>query len=209
MKKRILENLKMGLVKARLPFIKKRNLKNLEMGLVKANFVCIHKKQKSLWVERGFEEQRNYPIFLHKLKRDETVMLGIPKTIIEFGINNFVNAKVLEASTCFGTYGMGGPGFFGLLCDTKQGHFELTLTIWGSGQYVMMDGRVIECHPVYIEQYNPWIQRTDKELNSILIGAVINSIELSAAECKMILKFIDNTEHEIVIYRYNKNLPPM
>lgn len=189
--------------------MKNRNLEDLEMGLVEANFICIDKNQKSLWEERGFEEQRDFPIFLSQLEDNETVMLGIPKTIIEFGLNNLIYAKVLEASTCLGTYGMGGPGFFGLLCDTKKGPFWLTLAIWCSGQYVMMDGRVIECHSDYSRQYNPWLNKEDDNLNSILAGSVINNINLSADECKIGLTFIDNSDHEIVIYRFSTHLPPM
>lgn len=69
---------------------------------MEANFIWIDNNQKSLWLKRGFEEQRDYPIFLCELKDNETVMLGIPKTIIEFGISNFINAKVLKASACLG-----------------------------------------------------------------------------------------------------------
>lgn len=179
------------------------------MGLVEANFVIIDKHEKSLWVERGFKEQRKYPIFLYELEDDETVMLGIPKTINDFGVSNFVGSKVLEVSTCLGTYGMGGPGFFGLLCDTMQGHFWLTFTVWCSGEYILLDDRVIECHPNYNEQYTPWRCETDDELNSILLEAVISVIDLSDSECKMSLRFIDGTHHEMIIYRYSEKLSPM
>jgi hypothetical protein len=187
----------------------KRNLEELNMGLVEANFVCIHKSEKAIWLGRGFEEQRDFPIFLGELNDDETVMLGIPRTISDFGASNFEGAKVLKISTSLGTYGMGGPGFFGLLCGTKQGHFWLTFTVWGSGQYVMMDKRVIECHSAYSEQYSPWRNKGDDELNFIFAESVITNINLSAEECKINLTFIDGTNHEMIMYKYNKNLPPM
>lgn len=179
------------------------------MGFVEANFVIIKKHEKTLWVERGFEEQREYPIFLYELEDDETVMLGVPETINDFGVSSFVGSKVLEVSNCLGTYGMGGPGFFGLLCDTIQGNFWLTFTVWYSGEYIMMDGRVMKCHSVYNGQYTPWICKTDHELNSILSQAMISDIDLSDSECKMSLRFIDGTDHKIVIYRYSEKLPPM
>lgn len=188
---------------------KKRNLMELDMGFVEANFVIIEKNEKTLWVTRGFEEQREYPIFLYELEDDETVMLGIPKTIHDFGVSNFIGSKVLKVSTRLGTYGMGGPGFFGLLCDTMRGHFWLTFTVWDSSEYIMMDDRVIECHPDYNRAYTPWKCKTDNELNSILSEAIISIIDLSDSECKMSLRFTDGTDHEIVIYRYSEKLPPM
>jgi len=41
-------------------------------------------------------------------------MLGIPSKIEEFGIEKLKNSRITDVSTLCGTYGMGGPGFFGL-----------------------------------------------------------------------------------------------
>jgi len=187
----------------------KRNLEDLKMGLVEANFVCIDKRDKSLWLERGFAENRDYPIFLNELEDDETVMLGIPETIDGFGTDNLVDAKIIDVSTCLGTYGMGGPGFFGLSCDTAKGAFWLTFTVWGSGQYAVLDDRVIECHPQYNDQYNPWWSRNRDECKSIVIGAVIKQVELFDTECRIVIEAEDGGRHQVMIYKYSEKLPPM
>lgn len=179
------------------------------MGLVEANFVCIEKKDKQMWLERGFEEQRDFPIFFGDLEEEETVMLGVPKTITAFGTALFIEAQVVEVSTRLGTYGMGGPGFFGLLCQTLQGTFWLTMTVWSSGEYVMLDGRVIECPSQYEAQYHPWQIGDDEEINVLLKDATIKGIDLSDTECRINFECRNGMQHEAVIYQYHDQLPPM
>lgn len=185
------------------------NLQKLDMGLVEANFVCISKKDKPLWIQRGFEEHREYPLFLVDLEEDETIMLGVPRNIVEFGQEHLIHSEILEISTQLGTYGMGGPGFFGLLCKTEQGNFWVTITVWASAQYALLDQRIVECHPSYDDEYDPWIKDQDEELEQILRHAVITSIHLDDSQCKILLKYKDNTEHELVIYKNNEKLPRM
>ena len=194
-------------------YMSKKDFKNLKMGIVEANFILIDKKDKSIWIERGFEEDRKFPLCRRKLKSYETIMLGVPKTIIEFGIEKFIGATIIEACTYHGTYGEGGPGFFGLSCDTKQGIFYLIFTVWCSGEYSMIDDRVIECHPKYNNQYNPWYLWDDSgiitDIGNILSGTVVKNIELLDSECRIILQFNDDTEHKMFFYKYNEKLSPM
>jgi len=197
----------------------KRNLEELNMGMVKANFIDISVFQKRKWIKREFAEYKkcNYMAYWNRLipiyNPFKTVMLGEPKTITGFGADNFIDSKILGASTFHGTYGMGGAGFFGLLCDTKKGQFNLIYTIWASSEYVLLDGRVIECHPNYINQYNPWeahgeIKYKISGKNSVLKDAVITGIELSKQECKMTLNFKDGSMHKMIFYNYSDKLPP-
>lgn len=179
------------------------------MGIVKANFVCIDKKDRQLWVERGFEECQDFPSFFALHEGKETVMLGVPKTIVEFGIDNFIGAKVLEVSTHLGTYGMGGPGFFGLLCETRSGDFWLTMAVWAASEYIFIDERIVECHPKYDKQYNPWHTETSDIVDFMLKGATIKNLTLSETECRISLKTSNCIEHEMLICKFNENQPPM
>jgi hypothetical protein len=52
-----------------------------------------------------------------------------------------------------GSYGMGGPGFFGLELVAKGRYPRewLVLTLWGAGEWLLLDVEWVEAHP---NQYN-------------------------------------------------------
>lgn len=52
-----------------------------------------------------------------------------------------IGARVEEISMRCGTYGQGGPGFAGFRIGTDR---WLILTIWGSAEWLSLDGRPIE-----------------------------------------------------------------
>ena len=87
---------------------------NLNMGLVKENFVIAKKDDKNFWEARGFKKIRKYPIFRYKPNSSEIIMLGVPLSIEAFGNEVLKNSHIVDVCTYCGTYGMGGPGFFGL-----------------------------------------------------------------------------------------------
>lgn len=65
-----------------------------------------------------------------------------PLTLAEYGVNRIVGRKTIDMSTCIGSYGMGGPGFFGL-CLAKTESFPeewLILTLWGATSWLQLDG---------------------------------------------------------------------
>jgi hypothetical protein len=57
--------------------------------------------------------------------------------------------KILEWSPYCGTYGQGGPGFFGLKLEAKDQIPEewLILTLWSASDWLEQDGRWITAHP--------------------------------------------------------------
>lgn len=67
-----------------------------------------------------------------------------------------VGRRVLQWSSHRGTYGMGGPGFFGLELEAKDDHPQewLVLTIWGAASWLLLDGRWIEAHPKFYDIQN-------------------------------------------------------
>lgn len=51
-----------------------------------------------------------------------------------------VGRTVDEICLYVGTYGMGGPGFFGLRLGTEW----LVVAIWGAASWILVDGRIVE-----------------------------------------------------------------
>lgn len=188
---------------------KKSKFLNLEMGLVKENYIVIDNKDMKLWQSRGFEKIKKYPLFLYEPCQDESIMLGRPFYIEEFGIENFKNSKILEVSTCCGSYGMGGPGFFGIKFYGSYGIRWLIYCIWNAGEHILLNGRVIECHPLFIQKYNPWLghNKDMDRLNKILSGLIISGIKLTDTEIVINLKNSNLEEYTICSYKYSDYFP--
>ncbi len=165
------------------------------MGLVKENFTIVRKEEQKLWEERGFQKIRKYPVFHYKPNLSEVMMLGRPLTISEFGTENLISSKILDYTLYKGSYGMGGAGFFGLKLEGEFGIRWLVYCIWSSGEHLLLDDRIIECHPKFIEKYHPWIvwgndmhemyEKTCQDLKNLLSGLEILNIDLQEHALKI------------------------
>lgn len=185
---------------------------NLGMGLVSENYVIAENSDTRLWEQRGFKKIKKYPLFGYEPCPDESIMLGKPLYIEEFGITNFKSSKILEFSTCCGSYGMGGPGFFGIKFYGSYGIRWLIYCIWNAGEHILFNGRVIECHPLFMQKYNPWIgyngYKEDKErLNKMLSGLIVSGIKLTDTEIIINLEDSSLQEYTICSYKYSDYFP--
>jgi hypothetical protein len=66
-----------------------------------------------------------------------------PKLLSEQGIGRILQRKILCWSPNIGSYGMGGPGFWGFKLGTTGGHLQewLILTVWNAGDCLLFDGK--------------------------------------------------------------------
>jgi hypothetical protein len=64
---------------------------------------------------------------------------------------------VLEVTYIAGTYGMGGPSFFGLRLDkaSRRAKEWLLCTLWGADNWMLVNGRWLGAHPDQYEQQRP------------------------------------------------------
>ena len=86
-----------------------------------------------------------------------------------------VGRTVDEVGTHVGTYGMGGPGFFGL----RLGGEWLVVAVWGAASWVEAEGRAVED---WFWDANgrprPWITERGDELSGRLVGRPVASFTL-------------------------------
>lgn len=99
--------------------------------------------------------------------------------------------RVLEWSANQGTYGMGGPGFFGLLLESTPDYPEewFTLTLWGATDWLLVDDRWLSAHPRYYEIQKPltgnfgpdqtWDEFTALATNSIVEKSQVHPTHFS------------------------------
>jgi hypothetical protein len=101
--------------------------------------------------------------------------------LVEFKPPSLTSDKVVgrtvdEICTCVGTYGMGGPGFFGL----RLGDEWLVIAVWSAASWVQVDARIVQ--DVFWEKNRwprPWITQHCNELAGVLIGQAIASFEVT------------------------------
>lgn len=87
-----------------------------------------------------------------------------------------IGRRVTAVSTSVGTYGMGGPGFFGL----QLGDAWLVIALRGAASWMRCDGRLVE--DFFFEDHGrpqPWITELSDTLSSRLIGRTITEMEIT------------------------------
>ena len=188
--------------------VKNPDYLNLNMGIVKENFIIIKRKNKEIWKDRGFYAKRSYPIFRNKLKSSETIMLGKPLNISQFGLINLKKSKIIDISINFGTYGMGGPGFVGFKIEGYFGCRWLVYCIWSAGEHLLLNDRVFSCNIAFARKYDPWIdpispEESFEEMRNDLIGMSIYYIELG--EKNIYITLIDENYNVCSIKSYKES----
>lgn len=190
----------------------KHKFLKLNLGLVKENFTIVKKEDRELWEKRGFKIIKKYPIFHYKPNSSEVIMLGVPLNIEQFGIEKFNGSKVVDFSNACGTYGMGGPGFFGLKLHGEYGTRWLIYCIWFASEHILYDDRILECHPNYSEKYNPVVSfdnhKSDFDaLKEQLVNMTVEEVLLSKDSFEV--KLVDSASqcHTIRSYKFSDKFP--
>lgn len=191
-------------------------LKNLKLAheMVKENYVIVKRKDMKVWKQRGFKRVRRYPIFHYFPKISEVIMLGRPRTMQEFAIENFVGGRIVDICTCEGTYGMGGPGFFGITFEKEEVEYILTYCIWAAGEHILLNDRVLECHPSFANVYKPWLgvgerwQKDQNYLKELITGTVISKVDLEEHSLQIELNSEEGVVHHLFTEKQSNAFPP-
>lgn len=190
----------------------KHQFLNLNIGLVKENFAVVKKSVKNLWEARGFKEIRKYPIWGYKPNPSEIIMLGVPSNIEDFGSETLKNSTIIDVCTCCGTYGMGGPGFFGIKLHGEYGTRWLTYCIWSASEHILFDGTVLECHPNYEKKYAPLLSFDNysndlQKFRELLSNMIIREIVVLKESIEIILVDSHEILHSIKSYKCSDKFP--
>jgi len=96
-----------------------------------------------------------------------------------------IGRKILEWSSSCGTYGQGGPGFFGLKLEAKNQIPEewLILTLWSAGEWLELDGKWVEAHPnqYHIQEplYSNFAELKKDEVTPLLKDKILKKFEVN------------------------------
>jgi len=92
--------------------------------------------------------------------------------------------NITEISLNVGTYGMGGPGFFGINLEGEW----LIISIWGASGWITVDDRLIS-NMSYTWPFGkkPWITPSSDNLSELIIGETIIKFEVNQHSLRIVL----------------------
>ncbi|WP_340021024.1 hypothetical protein MHI24_18650 [Paenibacillus sp. FSL K6-1096] len=191
-------------------------MSDLKMGLIEKYSMIIPAAQREAWEAKGWTEESTFRDFHYEAEEGEAMMTARPQTVSEIDTDSLLGSRAMGFSTHLGTYGMGGPGFFGLLLEKEGVRQYLVYAVWASGQYILLDGRVIECHLNYNQSHRPWLsswagepeEEQWDELTGIVTGGLVTAVRLTDEELQLELTQGD-VPHRLVFHQYHPDLPPM
>ncbi|WP_405106512.1 hypothetical protein MHH28_24940 [Paenibacillus sp. FSL K6-1217] len=191
-------------------------MSELKMGLIEKYSMIVPAAQREAWESKGWIEESTFRDFHYEAEEGEAMMTARPQTMKEVDTDSLMGSRVAGFHRHLGTYGMGGPGFFGLLLEKEGRRQYLVYAVWASGQYILLDGRVIECHLNYNRSHRPWVsswagepeEEQWDELTAAVTGSLITAVHL-ADEALQLELTREGVRRQLVFYRYHEDLPPM
>ncbi|SNR14160.1 hypothetical protein [Tenacibaculum jejuense] len=136
---------------------------NLKIGDIEQYAMVVKKQDLLTWktqdwleyTEIGLPEGDEEAHMLYgEICEDEQLIFSRPKLLKQKEKANIIGLKIIDFNSHLGTYGMGGPGFFGLLLSNNE---YLTYTVWNAGSYVIINNKVVECNPELYHKTQPWV----------------------------------------------------
>lgn len=152
------------------------------------------------WMEWNWSQPRLEARLLRGSDRGQIVYATLdgkgnrPPRLRDAGAGRCRGRKVLEWSANQGTYGMGGPGFFGLLLESKGPYPRewMTLTLWGASEWLILDDDWVAAHPRYYPLrrplYSDFAEDSWDQVTPILVGATLDSIEVERSHFRFVLE---------------------
>ena len=178
---------------------KKHEFIALKMGAIEQYSMVAHVHELAHWKQLGWLEhqevglpkgdEKAYMLY-GKINKNERLLFNRPLKLSDIQKERILGLEVKGISTHLGTYGMGGAGFFGILLN--NGEF-LTYAIWGAGNYVIINDRVVECNLEFYTKTRPWLSsfgedKTWDELSDVIVGSKLEAITLTSNRCHFVFK---------------------
>lgn len=114
-----------------------------------------------------------------------------PIALRSCGTESIVGRDVLAWSPYQGTYGMGGPGFFELTLSERKDRKQenLVLCLWAASEWLLLNGKWMECHPAYYELQKPLFSNFHGQqwdlVTDLLKGSRLEQFDLDDKTCRI------------------------
>jgi hypothetical protein len=67
-----------------------------------------------------------------------------PRRVADLPQEVWQDCLIVDSSSYLGSYGMGGPGFFGLKCRKGLRSFWIVFVLWGAAEWLTLDGKLLK-----------------------------------------------------------------
>jgi hypothetical protein len=198
--------------------MEEQNISSKNIADIAEYSMIIDQTELEYWIEKGWVEKeykklegrakKMAQMFSDYPEDYQTIIKNLPVVLKDYDCKQLIGRRIWSFSAILGDYGMGGPGFFGLLLDDEE---YLTYAVWGSGRYVLVDDNVVECNlelyssckPLYSNYggHDSW----DK-LRPLINGAQI--IDYQLEEHQFTIKFQKKKEIHQIRFVKNDTLIP-
>ena len=117
----------------------------------------------------------------------------VPLTLRTAGVERVLDRTIRGWTSCDGTYGMGGPGFFSLELEKHKAYRKerLCLCLWGATEWLLIDGNWFASPPNQYDQQTPQFSNYAGEswdyISDRIVGEKIEKFELNRNSFKLIL----------------------
>ncbi|MBN1545929.1 MAG: hypothetical protein JW902_04645 [Syntrophaceae bacterium] len=151
------------------------------------------------------------------VKKNNIVEKRPVDTLLNRGIGSIIGQSIWQINFSMGSYGMGGPGFVGLLLGSQQGSEEwMVFTIWGADWSMLFDDHWVGAHPMFYQQQKPL--RSDVLSGGKLLewdnfsGQIINGkiVDAKLTDKTFVMSIEQNgIRHKFEVLDEDPRLPPM
>ena len=139
----------------------------------------------------------------------------IPALPEKGGVKRIVGRTILDCSKYLGSYGMGGPGFFGFQLKAKSYWPEewLVLTMWSAAEWLLLDGLWLESSfghfdldKCFFKEEKTNFSEANKQVKDTFTGLTIAEFKLHRKSVYMTLQD-DIRVHKLELPSDLKRLP--
>lgn len=175
------------------------------------NYVYVSPNKTDEWKSRGFKENKHFASGLWYEPGEYEIMTREPINLIEYGTENLLGSEIIDLCPYLGSYGMGGPGYFGFKIKVQKEFRWLVVCLWNADGYMMLDDRVFCAANQYKKDYNPWyssLNQFNKLFKKDLSNYKIINMKVSDESVTLALEK-EGVNRQINIFKNDKRLPPM
>lgn len=175
------------------------------------NYVYVSPDKTDEWKSRGFEENKPFASGLWDEPGEYVIMTREPINLIEFGTENLSGSEITDLCPFLGSYGMGGPGYFGFKVKVQKEFMWLVVCLWNADGYMMLDDRVFCDANQYKKNYNPWygsLNQLNKLFKKELSNYKIINLKVSDESVTLVLEK-EGVNRQVNILKNDKRLPTM
>lgn len=185
------------------------NFKNSANKLI--NYTYASPNEIDEWKIKGFNVDKHFASELWDEQGEYVVMSRKPVSFIEYGSEYLLGCEIIDLCPFLGSYGMGGPGYFGFKIKAKDKDIWLVVCIWNADGYMLLDDRVFCVNKQYKKEFKPWystLNDFNKSFKKELLEYKIKKLIVNDEKMMLFVEKEGRTR-QVNVFKNDNRLSPM